>query len=40
LELIQEQSVKLTLGEGYNNFWIEKNNTAEPEVVVLEGQEN
>jgi segregation and condensation protein A len=40
LELIQEQTVKITIGEGYNNFWIEKNNPTEVEVVVLEGQEN
>jgi segregation and condensation protein A len=40
LELIQEQPVKITIGEGYNNFWIEKNNPTEIEVVVLEGQEN
>lgn len=38
LELIQEQLVKITFGEGYNNFWIEKNNPAIE--VVLEGQEN
>jgi segregation and condensation protein A len=40
LELIQEQQVKVTIGEGYNNFWIEKNNPTEIIEVVLEGQEN
>jgi segregation and condensation protein A len=36
LELIQEQQVRITIGEGYNNFWLEK---ADP-TIVLEGQEN
>ncbi|HLP53222.1 MAG TPA: segregation/condensation protein A [Chitinophagales bacterium] len=40
LELIQEQQVKITIGEGYNNFWIEKNDPLDIAEVVLEGQEN
>jgi len=40
LELIQEQQVKITIGEGYNNFWLEKNDPEEITEVVLEGQEN
>ncbi len=39
LELIQEQQVKITIGEGYNNFWLEKQDP-QPTEVVLEGQEN
>ncbi|MBL7777195.1 MAG: segregation/condensation protein A [Chitinophagales bacterium] len=27
LELIQEQKVAVTIGEGYNNFWLEKQDT-------------
>lgn len=38
LELIQEQQVRVTIGEGYNNFWLEKHDPSEE--VVLEGQEN
>ncbi len=37
LELIQEQQIKILIGEGYNNFWLEK---ASPEEIILEGQEN
>lgn len=40
LELIQEQQVGITIGEGYNNFWVEKNNPGEPREILLEGQEN
>lgn len=40
LELIQEQQVRITIGEGYNNFWLEKNDPNESVQVVLEGQEN
>ena len=40
LELIQEQQVTITIGDGYNNFWIEKRNPNEEQEVVLEGQEN
>lgn len=40
LELIQEQQVTITIGDGYNNFWIEKRNPNEEKEVVLEGQEN
>lgn len=28
LELIQEQQIRITIGEGYNNFWLEKNDPA------------
>jgi segregation and condensation protein A len=38
LELIQEQQIRILIGEGYNNFWLEKGAPEEP--VVLEGQEN
>jgi segregation and condensation protein A len=24
LELVQEQQIQITIGEGYNNFWLEK----------------
>ena len=40
LELIQEQQVRITIGEGYNNFWLEKADPNEPKSVVLDGQEN
>jgi segregation and condensation protein A len=40
LELIQEQQVNIVIGEGYNNFWLEKTDSSEETVVVLEGQEN
>jgi len=40
LELIQEQQIKITIGEGYNNFWVEKADPEELVEVVLEGQEN
>lgn len=40
LELIQEQLISITIGEGYNNFWLEKNNNPEPKEIILEGQEN
>lgn len=40
LELIQEQQITITIGDGYNNFWIEKRNPSEEREVVLEGQEN
>ena len=40
LELIQERSIKITIGEGYNNFWLEKTDPAQAEEIVLEGQEN
>ncbi|MDB5281227.1 MAG: chromosome segregation protein ScpA [Bacteroidota bacterium] len=39
LELIQEQVFKIIIGDGYNNFWLEKPD-AEHVDVVLEGQEN
>ena len=29
LELIQEQQIKITIGDGYNNFWIEKSDPNE-----------
>jgi segregation and condensation protein A len=37
LELVQEQQLRIIIGEGYNNFWIA--NAAEPE-LLLNGQEN
>ena len=37
LELIQEQQLKIIIGEGYNNFWIAM---AEPELLPGEGQGN
>lgn len=37
LELVQEQQLRIIIGEGYNNFWIA--NAAEPE-LLLDGQEN
>jgi len=40
LELIQEQQIKILIGEGYNNFWLEKATPEEPLEVTLEGQEN
>jgi segregation and condensation protein A len=40
LELIQEQMLKILIGEGYNNFWIEKAAPDEEKPVVLDGQEN
>ncbi len=40
LELIQEQQIKITIGDGYNNFWVEKNDPEEIKEVVLEGQQN
>ncbi len=40
LELIQEQQVRITIGEGYNNFWLEKANPNEQTEIVLDGQEN
>jgi segregation and condensation protein A len=40
LELIQEQQIRITIGEGYNNFWLEKANSGEEKDIVLEGQEN
>jgi segregation and condensation protein A len=39
LELIQEQKIQITIGDGYNNFWIEKGNP-ESTQVTLQGQEN
>ncbi|MFY7861206.1 MAG: segregation and condensation protein A [Chitinophagales bacterium] len=33
LELVQENKVKLTIGEGTNNFWISKTNDEESETV-------
>jgi segregation and condensation protein A len=40
LELIQEQQIKILLGDGYNNFWLEKTDSSEETIVILEGQEN
>ena len=40
LELVQEQQIKITIGEGYNNFWLEKNDAGQQTEVVLDGQEN
>jgi segregation and condensation protein A len=40
LELIQEQQIKITIGDGYNNFWVEKNDPEEIKEVVLEDQQN
>lgn len=40
LELIQEQQIQITIGEGYNNFWLEKANPSAAQEVVLDGQEN
>ncbi len=37
LELVQEQQLKIIIGEGYNNFWIGK---ADPELLPEEGLEN
>ena len=40
LELIQEQLINIVIGEGYNNFWLEKSEPEQQQEVVLEGQEN
>lgn len=40
LELVQEQKISIVVGEGYNNFWLEKSASADTLDVVLEGQEN
>lgn len=40
LELIQEQQIRITIGEGYNNFWVEKIDPSEQKELVLDGQEN
>lgn len=40
LELIQEQKIRVTIGDGYNNFWVNKTDPDEQSEVVLEGQEN
>ncbi len=40
LELIQEQQIKITIGDGYNNFWVEKNDPDAISEVVLEDQQN
>ncbi len=40
LELIQEQQITITIGEGYNNFWLERVDPSQEREVVLEGQEN
>jgi segregation and condensation protein A len=40
LELIQEQQIKILIGEGYNNFWVEKQDSDSQQEVILEGQEN
>lgn len=40
LESIQEQKIKITVGEGYNNFWLELASPDEQEEITLEGQEN
>ncbi|HRG88172.1 MAG TPA: segregation/condensation protein A [Chitinophagales bacterium] len=40
LELIQEQQIRITIGDGYNNFWLEKIDPTEQKDVVLDGQEN
>ena len=41
LELIQEQQIKILIGDGYNNFWLEKAGPAEEQSeVTLDGQEN
>ena len=40
LELIQEQQIRITIGEGYNNFWLEKADPNMSTNIVLDGQEN
>ncbi len=40
LELIQEQKMTITIGEGYNNFWINRVLPDAGQQMVLEGQEN
>ena len=40
LELIQEQVIVILVGDGYNNFWVEKIQPGDYIPVVLEGQEN
>jgi segregation and condensation protein A len=40
LELVQEQQIKIVIGEGYNNFWLEKRSPEEIDEIVLDGQEN
>lgn len=40
LELIQEQQIRITIGDGYNNFWLEKTDPSEQKELVLDGQEN
>lgn len=40
LELIQEQKIQITIGDGYNNFWVEGRDPEDREAVVLDGQEN
>ncbi len=40
LELIQEQKMTITVGEGYNNFWIAKVQPDTEHPIVLVGQEN
>ena len=40
LELVQEQQIKIVIGDGFNNFWIEKSDPENQPGVVLEGQEN
>lgn len=38
LELVQEQQIQITIGEGYNNFWLEKTDSAaQGNVPVGEG---
>ncbi len=40
LELIQEKKLLIVFGEGYNNFWLERQDPNAEEEITLEGQEN
>ncbi len=40
LELVQERQISIVIGQGMNNFWLEKMTPDEQQEVVLEGQEN
>jgi segregation and condensation protein A len=39
LELIQEQKIKITIGEGYNNFWLNKTEPGEEQPASGETEE-
>ncbi len=40
LELVQEQQLRLTIGEGYNNFWVRLSTEEERAAVASAPQEN